>query len=53
MKICKNTMYYVRIMGKPYSFGRASRDMLAAQITLDRARRMYPGENWGIVALAP
>ena len=25
---------------------------LAAQITLDRARRMYPGENWGIVALA-
>lgn len=51
MKICQNTMYYVRIMGKPYSFGRASRDMLAAQITLSEARRLYPGEEWGIVAL--
>jgi len=52
MKIYKNALYYVRIMGKPYSFGRASRDMLEAQITLDRARRMYPGEDWGIVTIA-
>lgn len=52
MKICKSMMYYVRIIGKPYSFGRASRDMLAAQITLAEARRVYPGEEWGIVALA-
>ena len=52
MKICKNALYYVRIIGKPYSFGKASRDMLAAQITLAEARRMYPGEEWGIVAYA-
>lgn len=52
MKICKNLTYMVRIMGKPYSFGKASRDMLAAQITLSEARRLYPGEDWGIVALA-
>lgn len=52
MKICKNPLYYVRIMGKPYSFGKASRDMLAAQITLAEARRTYPGEEWGIVAIA-
>lgn len=52
MKICKNTMYYVRIMDKPYSFGKASRDMLTAQIALSEARRLYPGEEWGIVALA-
>jgi len=52
MKICKTALYYVRIIGKPYSFGKASRDMLAAQITLAEARRSYPGEEWGIVAIA-
>ena len=52
MKICKNMTYYVRIMGKPYSFGRGTRDMLSAQITLAEARRLYPAEEWGIVAIA-
>lgn len=52
MKICKNSLYYVRIAGKPYSFGKASRDILSAQITLAEARRVYPGEEWGIVAIA-
>lgn len=52
MKICKTALYYVRIIDKPYSFGKASRDMLAAQITLAEARRVYPGEDWGIVAIA-
>ena len=52
MKICKNALYYVRIIGKPYSFGRASRDMLSAQLELSEARRLYPGEEWGIVAIA-
>lgn len=52
MKICKNPTYYVRIIGKPYSFGRATRDMLAARVNLDRARRLYPGEVWDIVAIA-
>ena len=52
MKLCKNLTYYVRIVGKPYSYGRATRDMLTAQITLAEARRVYPGEEWGIVAMA-
>lgn len=52
MKIWKNATYYVRIIGKPYCFGKASRDMLTAQITLAEARRMYPAEEWGIVSYA-
>ena len=52
MKICKGVTYYVRIIGKPYSFGRGTRDMLTAQVHLSEARRLYPGEEWGIVAVA-
>lgn len=52
MKLCKGVTYYVRIINKPYSFGRATRDMLAAQVALSEARRLYPGEEWGIVAVA-
>lgn len=52
MKLCKGVTYYVRIIGRPYSFGRGTRDMLAAQINLSEARRLYPEEEWGIVAMA-
>lgn len=52
MKLCKNLTYYVRVIGKPYMFGRATRDMLTAQVNLSEARRLYPGEDWGIVAVA-
>ena len=52
MKLCKNMTYYVRVIGKPYTFGRATRDMLTAQVKLSEARRLYPGEEWGIVAMA-
>ena len=52
MKLCKNMTYYVRVIGKPYTFGRATRDMLTAQVNLSEARRLYPGEEWGIVAMA-
>lgn len=52
MKLCKGVTYYVRIIGKPYSFGRGTRDMLTAQVALSEARRLYPGEEWGIVAVA-
>lgn len=52
MKLCKNMVYYVAATGKRYYFGRASRDILEARITLDRARRAMPGEVWDIVAIA-
>ena len=52
MKICKNLRYYVVAEGKKYSFGKATGDMLAARITLDRARRVYPAESWNIIALS-
>jgi len=47
----KNLYYYVRINGKPYSFGKACRDLLSAHITLDQAKRCYPNEAWGIVEI--
>lgn len=47
----KNLFYYVRIDGKPYSFGKACRDLLSAHITLDKAKRCYPNEAWGIVEI--
>lgn len=50
MKLCKDLLYYVVATGKRYSFGRATADMLTAQINLSQARRMYPGEEWAIVA---
>lgn len=52
MKNWKPMWYYVVAAGKRYSFGRATRDMLKAQMALAEARRMYPGEVWDIVALA-
>lgn len=52
MKICKNLRYYVVAEGKKYSFGKVTGDMLAARITLDRARRVYPAESWNIIALS-
>lgn len=52
MKNWKPLWYYVVAAGKRYSFGRATRDMLEAQMTLAEARRMYPGEEWGIAAYA-
>ena len=52
MKLCKTMRYYVVAVGKRYSFGSATGDMLTAQITLADARRAYPGEEWGIVAYA-
>lgn len=52
MKNWKTMWYYVAATGKRYSFGRATRDMLEARVTLDNARRMYPGEEWNIVAYA-
>lgn len=48
----RSMRYYVVADGKRYSFGRATCDMLAARVTLDRARRMYPREVWNIVAYA-
>ena len=45
------TFYYVVAAGKRYSFGKATCDVLAARVTLDRARRTYPGEVWDIVKL--
>lgn len=47
----KNLHYYVRIIGKPYYFGKACKDMLSAHITLDKARRCYPSESWDIVEI--
>ena len=52
MKISKTMAYYVAAMGKRFYYGSATRDMLKAQITLAEARRVYPGEEWGIVAYA-
>ena len=46
----KNLYYYVVGMGKFY-FGKACRDVLTAQLTLDRARRCYPNEPWSIVEI--
>ena len=47
----KNLYYYVRIIGKPYSFGKACKDVLTARITLDRAMHAYPNEDWHIVEI--
>jgi len=47
----KTLYYYVRIMGKPYSFGKVCKDVLTARITLDRAMRTYPNEPWQIVEI--
>lgn len=47
----KNLYYYVRIVGKPYSFGKACKDMLSAHITLNNAMRCYPGEAWEIAQI--
>lgn len=47
----KNLYYYVRIVGKPYSFGKACKDVLSAHVTLDNARRCYPNEDWHIVEI--
>ena len=51
MKLCKKTVYYVAAVGGKYMFGKATPDMLAARVTLDRARRTYPREVWNIIAL--
>lgn len=51
MKICKTIRYYVVADGKKYTFGKATGDMLAARLTLDRARRIYPAEKWNIVSM--
>ena len=48
----KNLYYYVQIVGKPYSFGKACRDVLSARLTLDRAMRTYPNEEWQIVQIS-
>lgn len=47
----KNLYYYVRIDGKPYSFGRACRDILTARINLAQAVKLYPNEPWQIVEI--
>lgn len=47
----KNLYYYVRIVGKPYSFGRACKDVLTAHIRLNDAMRCYPNEQWQIVEI--
>ena len=44
----KNLYYYVRVVGKPYSFGRACKDVLTARIRLSEAMRCYPSEQWQI-----
>lgn len=51
MKIYKTMRYYVVAEGKKYTFGKATGDMLAARLTLDRARRIYPAEKWNIVSM--
>lgn len=52
MKNCKTMRYYIAAVGKKYYFGNATGDILTAQILLDRARRVMPGETWDIVAFA-
>ena len=47
----KNLYYYVRILDKPYSFGKACRDILSARINLAQAVKMYPNEDWQIVEI--
>lgn len=44
--------YYVRIVGKPYYFGKACRDFLTAQIQLAHAKKAEPGLDWQIVQIS-
>ena len=52
MKNWRPMRYYVAAVGKRYYYGRATGDILKAQMALAEARRMYPGEEWGIAAYA-
>lgn len=47
----RKTYFYIRIVDKPYSFGKSCTDLLSARITLDRAMHVYPNEQWHIVQI--